>query len=256
VSWRLLLDPPASAAHNMSLDEALLACAERPTLRLYAWSCPSLSLGYRQSAPGWEDRCDRLGVELVRRASGGGAVVHSGDLTYAVVAPLATSGIPDDLQGSFEWIRDALLHGLRQAGLDARRGAQRAGADRLDVCFSAATGFEVELDGRKLVGSAQRRTPWGFLQHGSIRLTDDRALYRDVLGEAPPRPAVDIPAALASRAIVAAFERALGQPLERAGLSLAEREECAARLAARARDRLSVPPLVSSRFRPPADRLA
>jgi len=240
----------------MSLDEALLVCAERPTLRLYTWKSPSISLGYRQSLPEWSERCDRLGVEIVRRASGGGAVVHAGDLTYAVIAPRATSGIPDDLYGSFEWIRDALLDGLRRAGLDARRGAPGSGAERLDVCFSAATGFEVELDGRKLVGSAQRRTPWGFLQHGSIRLSDDGALYRDVLGEEPPLPAVDIPADLARSAIIAAFERALGRELAPAPLCAAEREQCLSRVAARARDRLCVPPLVSSRFPRFADRLA
>jgi lipoate-protein ligase A len=256
VSWRLLLDPPAPAAVNMSVDEALLVCARRPLLRLYSWDRPSISLGYRQAHPPWLSRCDELDIPVVRRVSGGGAVVHAGDLTYAVVAPLATPGLPGDLRGSFEWIRDALLSGLRQAGLDARRGRAREGSDRLEVCFAGATGFELELDGRKLVGSAQRRTPWAFLQHGSIRLSDDRALYRDVLGEVPPLPAADISAALATRAIAAAFERVLGEPLEVSQRSAAERREADLRVAARARDPLLAPPLASSRFRPFADRLA
>jgi lipoate-protein ligase A len=256
VSWRLLVDPPLPAAVNMSVDEALLLCARRPVLRLYGWEKPSISLGYRQVRPDWLARCGELGIPVVRRVSGGGAVVHAGDLTYAVVAPLATPGLPGDLRGSFEWIRDALLAGLRQAGLDARRGRAREGSDRLEVCFAGATGFEVEVDGRKLVGSAQRRTPWAFLQHGSIRLSDDRALYRDVFGEAPALPSVDISAARASRAIVAAFERVLGEPLEVSDPIPAERRETQLRVAARARDPLLAPPLASSRFRPFADRLA
>ena len=256
MSWRLLLDPPASAAANMSIDEALLRHAARPVLRLYSWERPSISLGYRQADPAWLERCATYAIDAVRRVSGGGAVVHAGDLTYAVIAPLGTPGVPGDLRGSFEWIRDLLIEGLRQAGLDAHRGAQRDGADRLEICFAGATGFEVEIAGRKLVGSAQRRVPWGFLQHGSIRLADDGRLYRDVLGVEPPLPGVDVSATLATRAIVAAFERALDGPLERSELNREESRERDLRIAARARDPLLAPPFASSRFRPSADRLA
>jgi lipoate-protein ligase A len=256
VSWRLLLDPPASAAANMSIDEALLVHTQRPVLRLYSWQRPSISLGYRQTDPAWRARCGAHAVSLVRRVSGGGAVVHAGDLTYAVIAPLDTPGVPGDLRGSFEWIRDLLIEGLQRAGLDARRSAQREGADRLEICFAGATGFEVEIAGRKLVGSAQRRAPWGFLQHGSIRLLDDSRVYREVLGVEPPLPGVDISAACAIRAIVDAFERVLGEPLEVSELNSAERCERDLRIAARARDPLEAPLLASSRFRRSADRLA
>jgi lipoate-protein ligase A len=256
VSWRLLLDPPGSASRNMSVDEALLVHARGPVLRLYTWERASVSLGYRQTSPPWLSRCAQRGVAVVRRASGGGAVLHAGDLTYAVVAPAGTPGLPRDLRGSFEWIRDVLVAGLRRAGLDARRGAHRVGSDRLEICFAGATGFEVEVDGRKLVGSAQRRTPWAFLQHGSIRLADDGALYRELFDADPPLPLVDVSAAAAARAIVAAFEQALGSPLEPAKLDADEERECAARVAAREREPLCAPPLASSRFRPGADRLA
>jgi lipoate-protein ligase A len=256
VSWRLLLHPAASAADNMSIDEALLVQARRPVLRLYTWERPSVSLGYRQSPAAWLERCARAGVAVVRRVSGGGAVVHAGDLTYAVVAPLGTPGVPGDLRGSFEWIREALLAALRQAGLDARRGAPRSGADRLEICFAGATGFEVELAGRKLVGSAQRRTSRAFLQHGSIRLADDGALYRELLDLDPPLPAADVSAQRARGAIVEAFERALGEPLEPSELDSGERAEQLRRTRLRARDPLLAPPLVSSRFLPSADRHA
>ena len=177
--WRLLLDPPASAAWNMSLDEALLECAleQPPTLRFYTWSEPSVSLGYRQAVPAWLERCERLSVPVVRRVSGGGAVLHAGDLTYAVITPLSVRELPGDLRGSYEWIRNVLVDGLRAAGLDVQPSCAETGAERLALCFAGATGLEIELERVKLVGSAQRRTRWGFLQHGSIRLADDSALY-------------------------------------------------------------------------------
>ena len=102
-AFRVLLDGPGEAAWNMSVDEALLLEAGRagPALRLYGWRAPALSLGYRQVAPGWLERCAPLGVEVVRRVTGGGAVLHASDLTYAVVAPTGTRGVPDDLAGSY-----------------------------------------------------------------------------------------------------------------------------------------------------------
>jgi lipoate-protein ligase A len=174
----------------MAVDEALLQCAARagPTLRLYTWSRPAVSLGYRQPAPRWIDRARAGGFEVVRRVTGGGAVLHAGDLTYAVVAPLGVPRVPDDLLGSCHWIRAALLEALSGLGLDVRPASGRLGADRLALCFAGATGLEIELLGRKLVGSAQRRTAWGFLQHGSIRLRDDSALYAKLLAPVGPAP--------------------------------------------------------------------
>jgi lipoate-protein ligase A len=258
--WRLLIDPPGSAARNMSVDEALLACAadSPPTLRLYTWRRPSISLGYRQPRPDWLGRSGAAGIEVVRRVSGGGSVVHAGDLTYAVVACAAQADLPSGPRGSYEWIRAALIEALRSAGLDARRSAGAPRAARLELCFAGATGFEVELDGCKLVGSAQRRTRWGFLQHGSIRLADDSAVYREVIGcEPPPLPPLP-PLALeqATRAVAAGFARALGQPLEAGELSAAERAVLRARRALRAADPLAAPPVSSSHFPQVADTVA
>jgi len=245
-AWRLFQDGPGEAAWNMSVDEALLLAAPEagPALRLYEWREPSVSLGLRQAEPRWLERCKSLGVPVVRRVSGGGAVLHAGDLTYCVVAPLAAPELPVDLRGSYEWIRARLIRGLERAGVAAQRSRAASGADRLELCFAGATGYEVELDGEKLVGSAQRRARRAFLQHGSIRLADDTVLYRALAGEAPPAPKPPGIAPEALRAALAAsFAEALGHPLALAELSTAEHSLARERLAVRRDSPLAAPPL-------------
>lgn len=258
--WRLLLDPPASAAWNMSLDEALLECAleQPPTLRFYTWSEPSVSLGYRQAAPAWLERCERLSVPVVRRVSGGGAVLHAGDLTYAVITPLSVRELPGDLRGSYEWIRNVLVDGLRAAGLDVQPSRAETGAERLALCFAGATGLEIELERVKLVGSAQRRTRWGFLQHGSIRLADDSALYEALPGQSPAwSPDLEkLEPGAVQEALCQAFARALGGHLEEGTLADLDLTVATERHAARLRDRLAVPPLSLRRIPGSADTLA
>jgi len=243
----------------MSVDEALLleAGTAGPGVRLYAWRAPALSLGYRQSAPGWLPRCASLGVEVVRRVTGGGAVLHAGDLTYAVIAPTGTPELPDDLAGSYDWIRARLLEGLQAAGFAARAARARTDAARLDLCFAGATGFEVELDGLKLIGSAQRRTAHGLLQHGSIRIADDSALYRALTGSTPaPAPPPGLDAAALRSALVASFAAALEQRLVPAALSRAELSCAEGRQAQRRLDRLVAPALSLRRSPGRADRVA
>lgn len=219
--WRLLADGARSAAWNMSLDEALLehASASLPTLRLYRWRGPCASLGFRQKTPSWLPRAKALGVDPVRRCSGGGTVLHVGDLTYAVTLPLGGSArleeVPGDLDGSYAWIRERLLDGLRRAGLRAAPSRAREGASRSAVCFEAPTGNEIDLGAAKLVGSAQRRTRWALLQHGSIRLGDDAGWYRLLLASDPPAPRFEagVDADRVAAGIVAAFEAMLGTPV-------------------------------------------
>ncbi|MFI5314944.1 MAG: biotin/lipoate A/B protein ligase family protein [Myxococcota bacterium] len=249
-AWRLFQDGAGGAAWNMSVDEALLLGAEdaAPALRLYGWREPSVSLGFRQAAPDWLERCAALGVEVVRRVTGGGAVLHAGDLTYAVVAAADAPDLPSDLRGSYEWIRARLVAGLARAGLAASASRARAGADRLELCFAGATGYEVELDGEKLVGSAQRRTRRAFLQHGSIRISDDAALYRALTGAAPPGPKPPPIGLDALRAaLVASFSSELAGGLELAELSAAEHAWVEERCAARRRSGLLAPPLAFRR---------
>jgi lipoate-protein ligase A len=255
----------------MSVDEALLvrAAAGPPTLRLYTWTTPSVSLGYRQPEPEWRESPDALGVALVRRVTGGGAVLHAGDLTYAVVAPHWTPGVPDDLESSYRMIRAAVLEALRALQLQATAAAGMAPPARArpaaadPVCFSHTTGLEIELEGRKLVGSAQRRTRLGFLQHGSIRLSDDRVLNRALFGQELPAPPASL-AGLCPASVAAAIERAfceaLPEPVRRGAMSPEELAIARERAAARAADPLwarGMAPTVSSRSEAsPADTAA
>jgi lipoate-protein ligase A len=258
-AWRLLLDPAGSAAWNMSVDEALLLHSRDagPTLRFYAWDRPSVSLGYRQQVPPWLPRCGELGVEVVRRASGGGAVLHAGDLTYCVTAPVGCPDLPDGLEASYAWIRDVLLSGLSELGLEVESSRGVAGGDRSPLCFEASTGTEIELATAKLVGSAQRRTPWGFLQHGSLRLADDSELHRELFGSSPPlpllatRPAADEVIA----ALTCAFEQTLGLRPRPTRLSDAEDRESHLRQRRRGEDPLGVPQLSLRREANHADSL-
>jgi lipoate-protein ligase A len=159
----------------MGVDEALLASAERgrATLRLYRWKGPWLSLGYAQVLdPARREACRAAGVGLVRRVTGGRAVLHGCDLTYAVAAPL--SWIPGDLHGSSARIARGLVAGLHSLGVEAECVApQTAERGTAFDCFARAGAHEIRCRGRKLCGSAQRRNRAALLQHGSIRLAPD-----------------------------------------------------------------------------------
>ena len=163
----------------MALDEVLLASAARDgvaTLRLYRWRGPWLSLGYAQPFDASAAAAFRAaGVTVVRRATGGRAVLHGADLTYAVAAP--ESMLPPGLEGAYRLLSDALLDALRAIGVAAQpapRAASPSPADGFD-CFAAAATDEICVAGRKLAGSAQRRAAGAVLQHGSIRLAPDPA---------------------------------------------------------------------------------
>lgn len=139
-----------------------------PVLRFYAWSRPTVSLGYAQDAATAVDApaAQRLGVDQVRRPTGGRAVVHDDELTYSVVLPAAM--VPADVRASYALLAEGLVAGLRAVGVAARchDGAELPGHSAL--CFVAPSWHEITLDGRKLVGSAQCRRAGAVLQHGSI----------------------------------------------------------------------------------------
>jgi lipoate-protein ligase A len=188
--WRLLVTEPADGATNMAIDEALWrgrrAGTSPPTLRFFAWAPPCLSLGYGQPLDGSVDTqaCRRLGVGIVRRPTGGGAIYHDGperELTYSVVATAGDLGIGPDLLETYHWIGRALLRGLNGLGAGAAMVAAGGGGGPAPAfCFARTGAFEIEVDGRKLVGSAQRRRSTSFLQHGAILLGVDEARLRAV----------------------------------------------------------------------------
>ena len=186
--WRLLIDGAAPGPWNMGIDRVLLASAAAggpPTLRFYRWLGPWLSIGYAQACrPECIAACAGAGVGVVRRPTGGSAVLHGGDLTYALAAP--ESALPPGLRASYELIAAALLSALRSLGVDAELGdawpgSTGAGWRRFD-CFAQPAAHELCAGGLKLVGSAQRRAAGAVLQHGSIRVLPDPARARRAAG--------------------------------------------------------------------------
>jgi lipoate-protein ligase A len=197
-AFRLLITAPLDGAANMALDEALLLGRLHgrgvPTLRLFGWHPPALSLGYGQPL---DPRIDleaaaRLGLGLVRRPTGGSAILHEGpelELTYSVVAKAGDFEGADDLLATYRWIGAALTAGLRRLGAPAEMVPVRPSdaAAMPAFCFARTGSYEIEVGGRKLVGSAQRRQGAGFLQHGAVLLGADPARLRHVFpGEADP----------------------------------------------------------------------
>jgi lipoyl(octanoyl) transferase len=188
--WRLLVTGPTDGATNMAIDEALWRARQAgtapPTLRFFAWAPPTVSLGYGQPLDRHVDleACRALGVGLVRRPTGGSAIYHDGperELTYSVVATAADLGIGPDLLETYRWIGAALLRGLRALGAPAELVPERPPDGPVPAfCFARTGVFEIEVDGRKLVGSAQRRQGDSFLQHGAVLLDVDEPRLRAV----------------------------------------------------------------------------
>jgi lipoyl(octanoyl) transferase len=178
-NWRLLITPPASGAWNMAVDEAILEQIglgqSPPTLRLYAWAPPCLSLGYAQPANDVDRaRLARLGWDIVRRPTGGRAILHTDELTYAVIGPLDEPRLQGSLLESYHRLADALLVSLQTLSLPAHADPEAApGLAGGPVCFEVPSNYEITVDGKKLIGSAQARRKEGVLQHGSLPLAGD-----------------------------------------------------------------------------------
>ena len=251
MAWRLLVEEARPGAWNMAVDEALVEAVDRgdspPVLRLYRWAPPCLSLGFAQPPEAADAAfCATHGVDVVRRPTGGRAVLHHLELTYAVAAPLGRAPFRFDLQAAYQAICRALVAGLRLLGVPAGISGEPEGGlikpTRAIPCFVGPAAGEVVVAGRKLVGSAMRRVGGSILQHGSILegwdgvlqagclgLADDAGLrpavvtLRDVLG-APPAPSA------LEEALVRGFEEAFGVSL--AGSALGEDERRRAELLA------------------------
>jgi lipoate-protein ligase A len=183
--WRFLNTGTGEAAYNMALDEALLLRHEAggtpPTLRVYGWTTPTLSLGYAQKA--WQEvnlaACQQYGVAVVRRPTGGRAVLHDDEVTYSVVLPTTLSDGPDTLTEHYRRIGLALAAALQGLGLAvhlarSRRSAQPRRAADSPACFAAIARYELSATGKKIAGSAQKRLQRTLLQHGSIPLRMER----------------------------------------------------------------------------------
>jgi lipoyl(octanoyl) transferase len=180
-TWRLLLHPnPARGAWNMAVDEAILEATgrgeSRPTLRLYAWEPACLSLGYAQPFSDVDmERLHARGWDLVRRPTGGRAVLHVDELTYSVTGPLDEPRLAGTVLESYNRLAAALVEALRLLALPVQVQERSESPNRNPnpVCFELPSTYEITVGGKKLVGSAQARRREGVLQHGSLPLTGD-----------------------------------------------------------------------------------
>jgi len=236
--WDLIIDGPLDGVSNMAIDAALLdevgeSAIPKTIVRFYQWRRPTISLGRNQKIESAVDReyCAQHGIDVVHRPTGGRAVLHDDELTYAVVSNDA-SCFGDTIYANYKRVSEALCGGFQRVGVSAilapetrKTPTPRNGAD--PPCFLSPARYELTVDGRKVVGSAQRRVKNSFLQHGSMPITCDRetlalatgmaetdSLYREMAGIAeflPERPTV----ALLTNALIGSFQDQFGMEFRR-----------------------------------------
>lgn len=188
-TWRLIETPSAPGAWNMAVDEAILEAIRddrvRPTLRLYAWEPPCLSLGYAQPIGDIDQaRLDKFEWQLVRRITGGRAILHTDELTYSVIGPQDEPRLAGSVIESYQRLSTALMQALIMLELPVEALPQESTNDKQKqepVCFEVPSHYEITAGGKKLVGSAQARKKAGVLQHGTLPLHGDLARITQVL---------------------------------------------------------------------------
>lgn len=193
-AWRLILDPPQDGFENMARDEALLEACRRegpaaelyPVLRIYGWSVPTLSLGRFQDAIRSVDQgfCRDHGIPVLRRPTGGAAVLHDREVTYCLVGPTGTAPFDGTILESYRRIGLGIAEGFSLLGLGPDPGCRVAAArgPSPSQCFARAGNYEITFAGRKVVGSAQVRRKGASLQHGSILLDANPHLFDEATG--------------------------------------------------------------------------
>lgn len=206
MNWTLIVEPTGRpGSENMSIDYSLLRRAQEGVafLRLYCWTPACLSFGRNEPATRRYDlaEIERRGLDTVRRPTGGRAVWHDAELTYAVAAPNETFG---SLQETYNIVHVTIGAALRQLGIPAElaeKPASGTGALTGGACFAAPAGGEVVVAGKKLVGSAQVRENNAFLQHGSVLLEDGQDMVTQVTAGMPVRPVSTSISALLGRSV-------------------------------------------------------
>ncbi len=182
MNWRVVISGTATAAVNMATDEAMMlahgAGKVPPTLRFYGWRPAAVSIGYFQRAAQEIDleACRAQGVDVVRRLTGGRAVLHDAELTYSIVVRENNPLVPKTITESYCLFSGGLVAGLQRLGVEAKMSVPRLAYGQnirrpvSPACFDTPSHYEITVAGRKLVGSAQVRKDGVVLQHGSILL--------------------------------------------------------------------------------------
>jgi lipoate-protein ligase A len=181
--WRLIAETGVwTGAENMALDEAIMEAVATgeapPTLRFYQWAPPCLSLGKRQPLDGVDlATCRADGVDVVRRATGGWAILHTDELTYSVALRPDDPRVSGAILDTYRTLSRGLIAGLRLLEADAAMNPVTSGRaqNTSAACFEVPSAYEITVGGRKLMGSAQTRPAGKVLQHGSLPLYGDIA---------------------------------------------------------------------------------
>ncbi len=244
--WRLIDSGPCHAFYNMALDEAIAQETMRtgavPTLRLYGWDRPAVTLGRFQCAGEVDtDYCADNDIPFVRRPTGGRAILHGDELTYSFAATTAGGLFSGDLFKSYAALSAVFLTGFKLAGLDVQVTGRRKkspspneqSGTKNPLCFSATSYGEITVEGKKIIGSAQRRWSTGMLQQGSIPFETDREGTADVFGSTHGADELiglrqlnpKITRESLKDALVRGFKEALNITLEQSHPSPKEREE-------------------------------
>ncbi|HYA85487.1 MAG TPA: lipoate--protein ligase family protein [Nitrospirota bacterium] len=193
-TWNFLDTGLNTGSFNMAVDEELLARAQQgdrvPVLRFYGWNPPAVSLGRFQKIEDAvnSEACRQRGFDIVRRITGGRAVLHRDELTYSVISRTDNPLFPPTVHGTYKVIAEGLLRGLKNLGISAEivsrssRHAHLVETHAKDpACFSSPSWYEIVVNGKKIIGSAQRRLSSAFLQHGSILIDYDPFLEAAVI---------------------------------------------------------------------------
>ncbi|WP_089748737.1 MULTISPECIES: lipoate--protein ligase family protein [unclassified Candidatus Frackibacter] len=183
MKWRLLYTGYSDGAMNMALDEAVMESIKAgeapPTIRFYGWEPAAISLGYFQSLEQEVNTvaCEEEGIDIVRRLTGGRAVLHDDELTYSLLIAEEFDFLPDSVIESYKIISQGLLAGLQELGVNAEMislaDKEKKEKSQSAACFDAPSWYEITVDDKKIVGSAQTRRDGVILQHGSILHTQD-----------------------------------------------------------------------------------
>jgi lipoyl(octanoyl) transferase len=170
---RVIVDGPRTGADNMRWDETLLESFrpdDDPILRIYRWWPPAISYGYNQKEADFDPQAaEERGYNIVKRPTGGRAILHADEITYCVVGASPSPLFGDTLHSTYMKINEGLVQFLEDLGLAPEiSGGEAPHEMRGAVCFKSAGQHEIRVGGKKLIGSAQRRRAGVFLQHGSI----------------------------------------------------------------------------------------
>jgi lipoate-protein ligase A len=190
--WRLIEHDLCPGDFNMGADLVLLNSCENgtapSTLRLYGWQTPTLSIGHNQNIDKEINikHCRDLEIPVVRRPTGGKAILHGNEITYAIAVASNNPVFLGGIRESLKTIGSALIQGLEEleiSGSILNEGNYSSSPEKLNspACFASLNQFEILVDGKKLVGSAQKRTRKAFIQHGSILIDFDAELFISLL---------------------------------------------------------------------------